>query len=396
MEGKVEAFRREGVESYKARRYFQAIHALESALEIAHEDEKPELKGLLARARSALGVELFNAGEMRQAEEAFQEALKQAEDSYAHFGLGFLHFVRFEDTGAQEHLKEALQLEPGYAKTHKLLGLIDYRQGRTAQALQKMEKAYELDPKDRETKALLDRWKLESGFTGTFSEKTRGRFLVRADPSIAPGDLEAAVQRLERVRKEVGEALGLRASRKNIVVVLFSEDRFHKATGSYHWVGGVYDGQIKLPVPRGAAEDRQGSARELEESARHEITHLAIRALCPECPNWLNEGIAQHFERKGREEETRRALLEGVSKRIRFRDVPSRLWEVDNEELARWTYLQGLGFVEFLVKRFQEFRLRLLLEAIASEGSVSKAFELTYGLSLESAEGLWWKDILAR
>src|SRR5437867_3875394 len=204
-ETKVEALRREGVENYKARRYFQAIHALESALEIAEEAEKPELKGLLARARSALGVELFNAGEMRQAEEAFEEALKQAEDSYAHFGLGFLHFVRFEDDASQAHLLEALRLEPNYGKTRKLLGLLDYRQGRSAQALQKMEKACELDPKDKEAKALFDRWKLESGFTGTFSEKVKGRFLVRADPLIPPADLEGAVQRLEKARKEVGD-----------------------------------------------------------------------------------------------------------------------------------------------------------------------------------------------
>ena len=350
----------------------------------------------MARARSALGVELFNAGEMRQAEEAFEEALKQAEDSYAHFGLGFLHFVRFEDDASQAHLLEALRLEPNYGKTRKLLGLLDYRQGRSAQALQKMEKACELDPKDKEAKALFDRWRLESGFTGTFSEKVKGRFLVRADPLIPPADLEGAVQRLEKARKEVGDALGLRASKKSIVVVFFSEERFHKATGSYHWVGGVYDGQIKLPVPGAAGKDAAAAREELEESARHEITHVAIRALCPECPNWLNEGIAQHFERKGREEETRRLLREGASRRIRFKDVPSRLWEVENEELARWTYLQGLGFVEFLVARFQEFRLRLLLEAIEGEGSVSKAFELTYGLSLESAEGLWWKDMVSR
>jgi hypothetical protein len=79
---------------------------------------------------------------------------------------------------------------------------------------------------------------------------------------------------------------------------------------------------------------------------------------------------------------------------LSLRSVPTRLWEVEDEALARWTYLEGLGFVEYLVERHQEFRLRLLLRTLAREGSVARAFEVTYGATLDALEAAWWEELL--
>ena len=57
--------------------------------------------------------------------------------------------------------------------------------------------------------------------------------------------------------------------------------------------------------------------------------------------------------------------------------------------------MQGLGFVEYLVRNYHEFRLLLLLEAITSEGSVSRAFEVTYGKRLDELEVAWWRQVTA-
>lgn len=388
----VAELRAAGVEAYKARKYFQAIQNLEAALAAAPAAEKAAIAELLARARSALGVELFNEGETRKAEECFREALRHAPDSYAHFGLGFIHFLRVEDDSAREHLARALSLERGYAKTHKLLGLLDYRLGRTPEAIEKMKEAVRLDPKDAEARALLDRWVTEGEFTGSFVERVSGAFRVRSDPELPPERVEEVLRRLEAARERVSSGLGLDAKAGRTSVVLFAEERFQKATRSLHWVAGVYDGQIKLPVPRAKPRTPE-DARALDESLRHELAHLAVRQVSPECPNWLNEGIAQRFEGKERGDETRKLLRAGASRKIAFRNVPARLWEVEDEALARWTYLQGLGFVDYLCERFLEFRLRLLLDALAKERSLGAAFEATYGITLEAAEAAWWRDI---
>jgi len=390
-EPRVELLRSEGIKHYNDRRYFQAIRAFESALDMVGPDRAPEFKQLIARARSALGVELFNSGEIRQASEAFQEALRQSEDSYAQFGLGLIAFVRIDDAKALEHLNEALRLEPSSGKTHKLLGLLDYRQGRTAEALTKMEKALKLDAQDREASALIERWKAESEVTGRFADRESRGLVLRSDPLLSLDLVEDIGRRLEGIRRQIGTAFQLEITQK-VVVVLFSPERFYKATKSYHWVGGFYDGQIKLPVS-GGSRPSPDELNELDEALRHETTHVVVRQVCPECPNWLNEGLAQHFEKSGRADGINAQLRAKPSARIRFEDVPSRLWEVDDEDLARRTYLQGLSFVEFLVDRFLEFRLRILLDTIRREGSLRKAFELVYGLRLEEAEALWWKGV---
>src|SRR4029434_5649925 len=158
-----------GVQHYQEGRYFQAIEAMQEALRRAGEAERTELTTLLARFQSALGVELFNSGESRKAEEVFRQALATADDSYARFGLGLIHFVRGEDQDALEHLKRAALLDATYGKTQKLLGMIEYRGGRGEEATIRMEAALRLDPKDTEARSLLDRWPLERGVTGHFT-----------------------------------------------------------------------------------------------------------------------------------------------------------------------------------------------------------------------------------
>ena len=89
----------------------------------------------------------------------------------------------------------------------------------------------------------------------------------------------------------------------------------------------------------------------------------------------------------------RARLWEGRGRRLAFGALPARLWQVEDEELARWTYLQAYGLVEYLVRRFKEFRLRLLVDAIRSEGSIEGAFRSTYGLALEELEAAWWDEV---
>ncbi len=390
-EPRAELLRSEGIRYYQARDYYRALRAFEEAASIARGAEAEELRRLVSRTRSALGIELLQSGEIRQATAFFREALRESEDAYAHFGLGFAHFVTLEDASALEHLQAALRLDPDSSLTHKLLGLIDYRQGRVREALGRLETTLKLDPKDKEAATLRDRWKLELAVSSGFAEFRRGSLVVRADRKLAEENIAGILARLEKARREIGEALQAEPS-ETLVVVLFLEESFHAATKSYHWVGGLYDGQVKLALPRGERLAPEEWAS-VEEAIRHEVAHVFVRRLCPACPNWLNEGIAQHFERPGRGGEASAALRERGRKRIRFEDVPARLWELDDEELARQTYLQGLGFVEFLVELGSEFRLGLLLRAIHEQGSLKKGFEVVYGLGLEEAEAKWWSAL---
>lgn len=388
----VEKLVAEGRQRFEKRQYFPAIEAFRRARELASETQRPTVSRHLASAYGALGAEYFNAGENRLAEETFRKGLEFAGNYYSHFGLGFLYFMRLENGESLKQLQAALKYKPDFAGTHKLLALLDYRQGRTGKALERLAEAQRFDPEDGETNALLKRWRVESTYSSQFRELTIESFLVRVDPAIPRATRDVLLVALEKAHGEIGDSLGI-WPREKITVVLFGEKSFHEATGSYHWVGGMYDGQLKMPVPTGSSRLVRESVREV---IRHEYTHVLIRRLAPECPVWLNEGIAQHYEKSVDLDSLARQLRAASGRRMALEKIPARLWAVDDVDLARQSYLQGHGFVEYLVENFHEFRLRLLLSALAEEHSLGKAFERTFGLSLGELEEGWWRDVERR
>jgi tetratricopeptide (TPR) repeat protein len=386
-----------GEQYYESRRFPEALQAFETALGIAPEGRQLEVRRYLAAVLAALGLERVNAGENKLAEETFRRALKYTEEYYARLGLGYLYYLQLKDAEALSELQAALKLEQAVRRQRdrgrvpKLLAILEYRQGRMREAIDRLEESARLDPGDREAAALLARWRVEASTTRSFEEIPSERFRFRADPEVGSALRRRAVKEMYRAYEEIGNELGL-WPRRRVPVVLYSVKNFHLATGAYHWVGGMFDGQLKLPVPAGpSAGDKDPGT--LRRTIRHEYAHVLIRQIAPECPVWLNEGLAQYFERKATRQEVERALYRHRSRRLPLAKIPARLWEVDDEKLARQSYLQGLGFVEYLAHRFHAFRLRLLLRAMTEEHSVGRAFERVYGATLEVLEDDWWRGI---
>jgi len=392
----------EGIGLLEAHDFHRAIQSFERALAI---DPAASLaREGLAKALAGLGVEYVNSGELGPAREAFEKSLRSRDEATARFGLGYLDFLELRDSSARDHLERALKKTPNDARTHKLLALIDYRRGETSAALRKISEAARLDPKDTESEALRAGWAREEEVRKKLKESTTRHFLVRSDPSFHPDAVREMLNELEGIHEALGRALGHWPSRQ-VPVLLLSEADFYAATGSHHWVGGVYDGQIKVPVPD--AESRPGAARgTLLRTLRHEYTHVVVKDLFPACPNWLNEGIAQYFEleegkepgratpeQTGRREKILSELKANAAKRIPLEKVPERLWEITDPNLARWTYLEGLGFVTYLVEKHRAFRLRLLLAAARREGSLAQGFQVTYGAPFSEVENRWWQTV---
>jgi tetratricopeptide (TPR) repeat protein len=66
----------------------------------------------------------------------------------AHFNLGTIHMQRGEFNLAEEHLKRAFSLQPGFAEAYANLGILYDHTGRGAEALPLLEKAISLDPQN--------------------------------------------------------------------------------------------------------------------------------------------------------------------------------------------------------------------------------------------------------
>ncbi len=382
----------EGERHYAARRYSPAIRSFEAALDQAKGEEREHVVRTLARVRGAFGMELLGSGELKEAARLFRLALDGADDAYALFGSAYLRFVRLDDAAARELLERALALEPKYARAHVLLALIEYRAGRTQAALAGIERALALDATDREASALRERWTHAVRYEAKLREERRGRFVVRSHRELPAASVKRVTSLFLRAHKELAASLATWRTTA-IVVVLLPEDVFQEATGSRHFVGGTFDGQLKLPVPRGALG--KADIETLDRSVRHELAHALVRQVLPECPGWLNEGLAQHFEGGGERalKALREKLVAGADQWLELAAVPPELWRIEDEGEVRWIYVLSFGFVEYLVGEFQEYRLRLLLDAIRDTGSVGRAFREVYGADLGELESRWRRTL---
>ena len=382
-----------GAGHYERREYAEAIDAFTRAKAVSggRATDEEYVRRLLARTKSALAAEFYRAGELREADRLYREALAEAEDFYANFALGYSRLLAFDDDEAFRYLQKALDLEPKDARTHALLAVLHYRGGRSARALELIDEAVRLDKNDAESLLLQKRWQHEVPFAARLRDARHGRFLVRFDKRLPSADVALVVRLLKQAAGELQEALGWNL-RRTVVVVLFREQDFHAATGSRHFVGGTYDGQLKLPLTPELSERPEIEAALLR-SVRHELTHVVLARMAPGCPNWLGEGIAQYFERGGERKDVYRLLWKKRAGRTTLDQTPARLWLVGDEQVVRMSYLQGFAFVEFLSERYHEFRLHLLLRSIALGGSLRAAFEETYGLGLRQLEESMWRHV---
>lgn len=402
-----------GIQLYEKQDYRGAISIFKQALELSPKND--DILANLTRAWVGLGLESLSVGEIKTAKDAFQQALKQEDDFYARFGLGYISFLNRDYNEARQQLETVRKLNPKFAKVYKILGIIEYNQGSTKRGLELLQRAVRLDPKDSEASRVLKRWQLEVGVTKSFKSLEIKRFKARYSTKLPVSVIRVLVGHLDKtflaLKEEFGEVV-----KGQLTVLFFTPEEFKKATGAYHWVGGIFDGQIKIPVSDEQLEP--GSARaDLLKTLQHELVHGFIKFVQPSCPNWLNEGIAQYYEliplkqgsgtrsslrasarvseqRKNRREQVAKRIYKEKHRRVSFLKLKSNLWELNNESEARWSYLQGLSFVQFLSDRFGAFRLRLLLEASGELGSIQEAFKQTYGKDLDELEKQWWSHLV--
>jgi Flp pilus assembly protein TadD len=102
-----------------------------------------------ARTLNSLGAALQSAGDLIQAQTAFQQAIDRAPDSCdAEFNLAGLQLKLSQFDQAESHLRAVLRHCPDDASAHSALGLALAGKGDSAAAQAEFERALSLDPSD--------------------------------------------------------------------------------------------------------------------------------------------------------------------------------------------------------------------------------------------------------
>lgn len=181
---------------------------------------------------------------------------------------------------------------------------------------------------------------------------------------------------LRTAHREIGTKMDLYPS-EPVSVILYNEKEFFDVTRSPGWAGGLYDGKIRIPI--GGFEKADPGT--LKRILFHEYAHALVHSVTPECPTWVNEGLALYFS-------------EDVDVKI-GQVIPLDKLEKGfplDESAVVLAYLESYAAVSYLIRRYQIYSIKKLLNAFARGEDIKTAFRKAFMISYDRFLKTWGKD----
>jgi tetratricopeptide (TPR) repeat protein len=370
------------LELLKAEKWPEAIEALSEAYKPFNSDDK--LKYYLAYCHEQLAAAAFKEKKYREAIQQLEQAVHYVDDESAiYLGMGICYFALSQYGEAEVYFKEVLRLNPGHVPAHKKLGEIYYLQGDNEQARYHWEEALKANPNDPVLKKRLRNLKKFLELNRNLETEIDTVFLVSFDGQRDQRLSGTVMSILGDIYLEIGQDLNLYPNR-HIQVVLLTNREFFDITGSPSWAGGVYEGQIKVPV-------ENVNMDLLKIVLCHEYVHAVIYdRLSQRCPWWLNEGLAQYFS--GDEAGNRRKLEIAAALLSQGTAPPLRAlpgnW-LGKKEQAQMAYALALSAVRFFMEKFTVFDMQSVLDLMAEGKSLDAALAEITAFTFNEFETEW-------
>ncbi len=370
------------------KKFADAIALLERA--VREDPDSAALKKNLATARNNRGAALVDDGHAGIAIEDFHAAIELAPDESA-FRVNLAHaWMRVRDFArAEAVLVEAREKHPDDPAVHHLLGVLYYVQDQLAPAIASLTKRIALAP-DAADQDLLDKAKREFAISGDyvarFSNDFTLKFVGKPENYQVADELLAI---LEDARAKVGAEIG-HFPTGSTTVLLYGKEDFRKATGAHGWIGGLYDGKIRLPI-----DDLDRQRASVLRTASHEYAHRVIADIAPQCPIWLNEGIAMFCE--GADADAHgliKELVRAGAKAPSFAAMPKSFASDADVERVKLEYAASRSIVAFLHERYGPGAVRAVLNAVGAGKDIDEALTTACGRSLAEIETAWRQDVL--
>ncbi len=372
---------RAGAQAFEQGALPAAVEAFEAALALAPDDTNARRNLALALARRARAALRAQDGDRALADLDRALELHPARLQYAMLRARAL-LLAGRQGEALRAAEAVVARSAAYAEGALALADIQERMGDLSAALETLERVRRLRPQDaalpRRLETLARRAQAEAGFAthGT------GNFVAKYDPTGDAGEVQLALTILEDAYSEVTSDLGL-SPRTPAQVVLYDGAEFQRVTGAHSWVGALYQGGVlRVPI-RNLARHRSTAERVLT----HEFTHHVLRERTPALPIWWHEGIAQHLETSAEEGTRRRAELRDL---LRHQRKAARLLTLDemqrivitrvaNAGTAKLYYAQAHAFVGWLADTHGAGALPTFLTTLGAGKDLDGAARRAFG-----------------
>jgi tetratricopeptide (TPR) repeat protein len=329
----------------------------------------------LAAARAAL-----EARDFTRAAQLYADVLRDCDPGFQlpRIGYALSQIALGEDELALAVVLEGLAHDPEQPELLELHGDLYDRQERVPDALAAWRAAFDRRPNDRLRQKIL-RAERELHAGRDYDLATTAHFNLRYDGTIGDGLAQEVIDHLEQSHARVTE-LFRHVPRQPVTVLLYPDQEFRAATQAAEWVGGLYDGKIRLPL---------GGLRRLDPLARavldHELAHAVVHAKTRgNCPRWLHEGLAQ--------------IVEG--RQLTFAERRGVAALLGEREPARWeeggfSYAAALSLTRHLESRRGMSGIVRLLEGLGEGADLDRALRDEYGLDHAALCAQWHQAVAA-
>jgi tetratricopeptide (TPR) repeat protein len=294
-----------------------------------------------------------------------------------HVGYSLAQISMGEDDMALSVVLDGLARDPEHGGLLELLGDLRNRQERVEDALSAWRDAFRFAPNDRlRDKILKAERELHAG--RDYALNMSSHFNLRYDGDVAPELAEAVNEFLEERYWEMADSFD-HAPRQPITVVLYPGQQFRDVTQTPEWVGGLYDGKIRVPL---------GGLKRLDPVARglltHELTHAFVHSKSRgQSPRWLHEGLAQRLEGRTLSPRDRQGVVR------RLREVAPAEWQTGG-----FSYPLALSLTLHLEERRGFDSLVRVLHRLGEGEPFDRAIESVYNTDYPSLCRAWARTVL--
>ena len=272
-----------GVIYAKKQNFKEAIRQFKNA-----KSQKPEDISIRLNLLSTL-VTIKNTEE---AEKEIQELIRLRPNDSDLIIKAATAYQKIENSSAAINtLQNYVEHYPNDSKANYVLSKLLYLNGNLTESKYYINRSLENDSKDAKSLELSKKLDKESSLEQSTNSYSGKHFELAYPDSFSEEWAEDINEQLENAYEEIGSKLNFYPEQK-AQVLLYQTNDFKTVLDLPDWAGGVYDGKIKLPITENSLPIA------LKGAIYHEYAHHVIYlAASGNCPIWLNEGLAQIFEK---------------------------------------------------------------------------------------------------
>lgn len=307
---------------------------------------RPTLGTLLNQDRSRMGNtarQLYNQGKRSSLQKHLDKWQGAASTSpLPSLWKAVLHIENMMPSDALPYLSQAMELADEKATIALFLGNILSHTSQLADAIDALAIYLEAYPQDSPKRQQLARLKTQHEIQERYERIEDNGVELLYPPEASQLDWASLLDTVDTKLEEAAEFTGT-ARRQTLTVIGFEGKAELLATTCVPtWTGGVYDGSIKLAMPR---PTRLPSPVTLAHETLHAQLSYAVRG---HIPAWFSGGMAQAFAREEpRAQDSWRKMVEHQTY-IPFTSLGDSFLEFEGSDDARLAYHQGLAMVLWL------------------------------------------------